>query len=103
MASGCVAWASSGAQRKHSDACTCPPLHHFLPPSLLLQLLPASSRNTHPYATPLPLPPSKQKLYFCEYDLQFFKHRHQMLRHLRKVGHGQVGQEEGAGLAAAAP
>lgn len=32
--------------------------------------------------------PSPQKLYFCEYDLQFFKHRHQMLRHLRKVGAG---------------
>ena len=25
-----------------------------------------------------------QELFFCEYDLSFFKHRHQMLRHLRK-------------------
>ena len=29
--------------------------------------------------------PHTQKLYFCEYDLAFFKQRHQMLRHLRKV------------------
>lgn len=26
-----------------------------------------------------------RKLYFCEYDLVFFKHRSQMLRHLKKV------------------
>lgn len=26
-----------------------------------------------------------KKLYFCEYDLMFFKHREQMLRHLKKV------------------
>lgn len=35
-----------------------------------------------------PFPPEYRecrKLYFCEYDLHFFKQRHQMLRHLRKV------------------
>ncbi|KAL4423134.1 hypothetical protein ABPG77_004817, partial [Micractinium sp. CCAP 211/92] len=35
-----------------------------------------------------PFPPEYRdcrKLYFCEYDLQFFRHRHQMLRHLKKV------------------
>jgi len=26
-----------------------------------------------------------QKLYFCEYTLQFFKHRSQLMRHLSKV------------------
>ncbi|GAB4822189.1 hypothetical protein N2152v2_009235 [Parachlorella kessleri] len=34
-----------------------------------------------------PFPPEYREckeLFFCEYDLAFFKHRHQMLRHLRK-------------------
>jgi hypothetical protein len=29
-------------------------------------------------------PPPKQKLYFCEYSLHFFKRRTQLLRHLSK-------------------
>lgn len=32
----------------------------------------------------LSMPSAVQKLYFCEYDLAFFKTRDQLLRHLRK-------------------
>lgn len=51
----------------------------FGPPcSSILQLIRRTPGPPHTY-------PPRQKLYFCEYDLQFFRHRHQMLRHLKKV------------------
>lgn len=50
-----------------------------------ISLCPSSLQQPHwQHACPAS-PPPPQKLYFCEYDLQFFRHRHQMLRHLKKV------------------
>lgn len=63
---GLLPWRSAPRRLRRPRA----PLSHSLCPPL-------------PYTPPVPAVP--QKLYFCEYDLQFFKHRHQMLRHLRKV------------------
>ncbi len=56
-----------------------------LPGQPPVALCPSSLQQPHwQHACPAS-PPPPQKLYFCEYDLQFFRHRHQMLRHLKKV------------------
>lgn len=47
--------------------------------------LAAAGPAQQPCRTSLHRPlPVGQELYFSEYDLAFFKHRHQMLRHVRK-------------------
>lgn len=73
-------WRSGDRRVAASQPCPC---CHVSPPLLpTFSTVCTASFGTACTATTCTVP---QKLYFCEYDLAFFRHRHQMLRHLRKV------------------
>lgn len=91
MGCGRAGWNASPPSHAHTHTCSrsvfphCR-LHTPTPTAKLSLSTPTPAPLESPAARPSPLPPvCLQKLFFCEYTLQFFKRRSQMLRHLSKV------------------